>query len=136
VEIRLISFLTVLTRLLRIVLRSLRDPEFRGLFFLVILLLFAGTFFYSHAEGWSLLDSLYFSVITLTTVGYGDLHPTTDVSKVFTILYIFIGLGIILAFLNAVGQRALERHRIKENPEDTAQSTREDVTRTGSRKRD
>jgi voltage-gated potassium channel len=132
----LIAFLTVLTRLLRIIFRSWGDPEFRGLFFLVILVLFGGTFFYSYAEGWSLLDSLYFSVITLTTVGYGDLHPTTAASKIFTILYIFIGLGIILAFLNAVGQRALERHRIEENPDDTAQSTREDAAKTGPLERD
>lgn len=132
----MIAFLTVLTRLFRIIFRSWRDPEFRGLFFLVILLLFVGTLFYSRAEGWGLLDSLYFSVTTLTTVGYGDLHPTTGVSKVFTILYIFIGLGIILAFLNAVGQRALKRQRIEENPEAAARSTRESATKTGPREPD
>ena len=100
------------------------------------ILLLGGTVFYSRFEGWSPLDSLYFSVITLTTVGYGDLHPTTAASKVFTILYIFIGLGIILAFLNAVGRRALERHKIQDRPEDTAVSSPEDVTRTGSRGRE
>ena len=132
----MIAFLTVLARLFRIIHRSWRDPEFRGLFLLVILLLVGGTIFYSQAEGWSLLDSLYFSVITLTTVGYGDLYPTTAASKVFTILYVFIGLGIILAFLNAVGERALERHRIKDSPKDKTQSTREDAARTGSRERE
>ncbi len=122
----MIAFLTVLARLCRIMLRSWRDPEFRGLFFLVFFLLFGGAVFYSRVEGWSPLDALYFSVITLTTVGYGDLYPTTAASKVFTILYIFIGLGIILAFLNAVGRRALERHRIKDRPEDTSESTQTD----------
>lgn len=114
----MVAFLEVLTRLFRIIYRSWKDPEFRGMFFLVILLLLAGTAFYSRAEGWSPLDSLYFSVTTLTTVGYGDLHPTTAASKVFTILYVFIGLGIILAFLNAVGQRALERHGARYRAED------------------
>jgi hypothetical protein len=131
-----VAFLTVLARLFRIIHRSWRDPEFRGLFFLVGILLLGGTVFYSRFEGWSPLDSLYFSVITLTTVGYGDLHPTTAASKVFTILYIFIGLGIILAFLNAVGRRALERHKIQDRPEDTAVSGPEDVARTGSRERE
>jgi hypothetical protein len=131
-----IAFLTVLARLFRIIRRSWRDPEFRGLFFIVGLLLLGGTIFYSRIEGWSPLDSLYFSVITLTTVGYGDLYPTTAASKVFTILYIFIGLGIILAFLNAVGQRALERHRINDRPEDATEPTQEDATKTGSRKRE
>jgi voltage-gated potassium channel len=128
-----ITFLTVLARLFRIILRSWRDPEFRGLFFLVFFLLLGGTVFYSRVEGWSPLDSLYFSVITLTTVGYGDLYPTTAASKVFTVLYIFIGLGIILAFLNAVGRRALERHGMKDRPEDTTESNLEDATKSGSR---
>ncbi|MBA2712305.1 MAG: two pore domain potassium channel family protein [Rubrobacteraceae bacterium] len=132
----MIAFLTVLARLFQIIYRSWRDPEFRGLFFLVILLLLGGTIFYSRVEGWTLLDSLYFSVITLTTIGYGDLYPTTAASKVFTILYIFIGLGIILAFLNAVGQRALERHRTEDGPEDTIGSNPEDAAKTGSRERE
>ncbi len=132
----MIAFSTVLVRLFRIIHRSWRDPEFRGLFFLVALLLLAGTVFYSRTEGWSLLDSLYFSVITLTTVGYGDLHPSTAASKVFTILYIFVGLGVILAFLNAVGQRALARHGKMDRPKDTTESTQEDATEPGSRKRE
>ncbi len=71
--------------------------------------LLTGTLFYRQTEGWSLLDSFYFSVVTLTTVGYGDLSPTTAAGKVFTILYIFVGLGIVLGFVNAVAERSLER---------------------------
>lgn len=58
------------------------------------LLLIIGTLFYSFQEGWSYLDSFYFSVVTLATVGYGDLHPTTPASKLFTIAFIFIGVGL------------------------------------------
>lgn len=61
---------------------------------ILFLLLSAGTLFYSHSEKWSYLDSLYFSVITLATVGYGDLHPTNSASKIFTIFYIFFGVGL------------------------------------------
>ena len=53
--------------------RSFREPEFRGLFILVVVTLAAGTLFYWRVKGWSLLDAFYFSSITLTTVGYGDL---------------------------------------------------------------
>ncbi|CAN5690981.1 potassium channel family protein [soil metagenome] len=104
----MIAFLTVLLRFVRTIWQSLKDPKFRALFFLVIVTLVAGTLFYRQTEGWSLLDSLYFSVITLTTVGYGDLSPSTGASKVFTIFYIFVGIGIILGFVNAIAERSLQ----------------------------
>ena len=86
-------------------LRTLyRNPDTRGLLYLVALILFTGTLFYHFVEGWRWLDSLYFSVITLTTVGYGDFAPQTDAGKLFTIVYIFIGLGILAGFITAVAQ--------------------------------
>ena len=103
----MIPFLTVLIRFVRTIWQSLKDPKFQALFFLVIVTLTAGTLFYRQAEGWSLLDSLYFSVITLTTVGYGDLSPSTASAKTFTIFYIFVGVGIILGFVNVIAERSL-----------------------------
>lgn len=50
--------------------------------------LLTGTVVYHLLEDWSWVDSLYFSVVTLTTVGYGDLSPTTDLSKLFTVVYL------------------------------------------------
>ena len=86
-------------RLFRGVRDGLKEPEFRGLFWSVLFVLLGGTWFYHQIEGWSWLDSLYFSVITLTTVGYGDLSPQTAVGKIFTIIYIIIGLGILSSFI-------------------------------------
>jgi voltage-gated potassium channel len=66
--------------------------------------------------GWSPLEALYVSVVTLTTVGYGDLTPSTVVvGKVFTILYILMGIGIILGFVNAVAEHWME-HRKERDP--------------------
>lgn len=78
-------------RFARAVRRGLRDPEFRPLCALVVLTLAAGTIFYCEVEQWSLLDSFYFSAITLATVGYGDLAPTTAAGKLFTVFYVFAG---------------------------------------------
>ena len=100
------SFIASFWRFAGSILRGLRDPEFRGLVFFVLVILIVGTTFYHHFEGWRWLDSFYFSSISLTTVGYGDLAPKTDIGKIFTVVYIFSGVGVILGFLNAVAKHA------------------------------
>ncbi len=104
-----IPFVWVLIRFFRALWQSLKDPEFQALFLLVVTMLASGALFYRQVEGWSLLDSLYFSVITLTTVGYGDFSPSTTAGKIFTMFYIFVGIGIILGFVNAVAERSMEQ---------------------------
>jgi voltage-gated potassium channel Kch len=62
-------------------------------------------------EGWSLLDSLYFSVVTIATVGYGDLAPRTTLGKIFTIGYIFVGIGIFVSAATSIAQAAIRSRR-------------------------
>mmetsp|Transcript_26716 Transcript_26716/g.50525 ORF Transcript_26716/g.50525 Transcript_26716/m.50525 type:complete len:657 (+) Transcript_26716:400-2370(+) len=62
-----------------------------------------GWLFYSFVEGWSFVQCLYFSVVTLTTTGYGDLHPTNNVSKLFTCMFAFCGIGVITSALGLIG---------------------------------
>ncbi len=76
----------------------LGEPEGRVLAASALTALTVGTAVYTILEGWSPLDSLYFSVVSLATVGFGDLHPTTDVAKLFTIGYIFTRIGILAGF--------------------------------------
>ena len=66
------------------------------------ILLLVGTIFFNQVEGWSYVDSFYFSTITLTTIGYGDLVPTHDHSKAFTSLYALLGVGVMLYILSSV----------------------------------
>ena len=86
-----------------------RDPKTRVLLVWVAILLGVGTIFYSLTEGWNVVDAFYFSVITLTTVGFGDFSPTTTVGKLFTVVYIFWGLSIIVAFANTLIKKHAER---------------------------
>ncbi len=104
------SLFLTLARFIRAFGHGLKDAEFRALLFVLASLLVSGTIFYSTVEGWGILDSLYFSVITLATVGFGDLHPTTPLSKVFTMVYIVLGVGVFIAFITKVtGQETRRR---------------------------
>lgn len=75
----------------------------------VLLTLVTGTLFYHFVEGWRILDSAYFSVITLTTIGYGDFAPQTDIGKLFTIFYAFTGVGLLATYLQLRARRRLVR---------------------------
>jgi len=68
-----------------------------------------GTIFYSAVERWSVVDAFYFSVTTLTTVGLGDLTPKTTIGKLFTLIYIFAGLSIIVGFIETMAKETLRR---------------------------
>ena len=80
----------------------LKDKSYRSLLLTTNFLIGLGTVIYHFVEGWSWLDSLYFSVITLTTIGYGDFSPQTDLGKIFTLLYIVVGVALILGFFNSL----------------------------------
>ena len=112
---QMLSFLITLMRFCKGITRALKTSEFQVLFSLTVVTLLSGTIFYHFQEKWSWLDSLYFSVITLTTVGYGDFSPATGLAKVFTIIYIFIGLGILLGFINAISEQVIQEEKKKLN---------------------
>jgi voltage-gated potassium channel len=100
---RMVQFFLTLQRLVRgIAAAWRRDPQFRSLAVLVVVTLLSGTFFYRAVEGWSTVDAFYFGVTTLTTVGLGDVAPSTTFGKLFPALYIFAGLGLIAGFVNTV----------------------------------
>ena len=71
-------------------------PKLRNLFFLTMLFIVLGSVLFSILEGWGLIDSLYFTVSTMTTVGYGDLVPTHDVSKLVATGYMVLTVPLIL----------------------------------------
>jgi Ion channel len=68
-----------------------------------------GTIFYWRFEDWTVVQALYFSVVTLTTVGFGDFAPTTAGTQIFTIIYILTGLGVLVALLSSVAQQYLKQ---------------------------
>jgi len=75
----------------------------------VILLafLFVGAIFYTILEDWSFTDAFYFCAVSLATVGYGDLTPDTTTMKIFTILYIYIGIAFVASALGQLVGRTV-----------------------------
>lgn len=57
-------------------------------------LVVVGTAGYALVEGWSLVDSLYMTVITVTTIGFGEVRPLSEAGRAFTIVYILLGVVI------------------------------------------
>jgi hypothetical protein len=97
--------LVVVFRGLAALYAILRDPLYRALVRRVAVLFAAGTIFYSLFEGWNLLDAFWFSVATLLTASFANLFPTTALTKIFTILYAIVGVGVLLSFVAAVARR-------------------------------
>lgn len=110
----MISFFVNLLRLIEYTYLGLkRDAEFKSLMIFIIVLLAGSTVFYSSIEDWTVIDSLYFSVMMMSTIGYGDFVPTTTFSKVFTIIYTILSIGSFVLFtakiVNVVLSRRLEK---------------------------
>ncbi|WP_339290919.1 potassium channel family protein [Paenibacillus sp. FSL W8-0187] len=99
----MISFLLTLKRLFSGLFRAFKQRYFVALFVLIVIMLISGTMFYTRQEGLSVLDALYFCVVTLSTVGHPDFVPQTPLGKTFTMVYIVVGTGL---FLGMAGQLA------------------------------
>lgn len=75
---------------------------------LAILLILCGTAGYMIIEGWRMIDALYMTIITLTTVGYGEVYRLSDAGHVYTIVLIITGVGFFLYVIGAVIQFMVE----------------------------
>lgn len=78
---------------------------------LALVTLVSGTVFYRNVEGWSWIDALYFSVATVSTVGYGDFVPQTTFGKFFTAIYIVVGVGVFVLFFTQLARAMIESQK-------------------------
>lgn len=78
-------------------------------FGLIVFVIFAGWMGMLFIEGWNVGDSFYWSVVTMTTVGFGDIVPTSNAGKVFTMLYGLVGCAVLANGLNSLVAYPLTR---------------------------
>ena len=83
---------------------ALSDQSVKGTLIFALGMVFWAAAVYHFVEGWTWLDSIYFSVVTISTVGYGDFSPETVAGKIFTVFYVVIGLGIFVTAVTTVAK--------------------------------
>jgi voltage-gated potassium channel len=82
-------------------------PMVMGFFSLFLVFLY-GIFIYTFLEGWSLLDSFYQVIITLSTVGFGEIHQLSDQGRLHTSILICLGVGCFAYLIGSITQYLVE----------------------------
>lgn len=75
---------------------------------IIVIIMASGAWFYHWSEGWTWIDAFYFTAMTITTVGYGDLVPTHDVSKIVTSVYGLISIPVTVFVFGVIMENYLE----------------------------
>ena len=92
------------------------NKKFLVIIYFMFLLLFGSIGFYIlGGEEWSWIDSIYMTVITLSTVGYGEVHPLTDAAKVLSILIIIFGVTGIGVLIRTFREEFIQIDQYRKN---------------------
>jgi len=76
----------------------------------LVIIIVAGVIGYVVIEGWSFIDAIYMTIITITTVGYAEVHPLTTTGRIFSLFLIAGGVGGALYALSGIAGYILEGH--------------------------
>jgi len=90
---------------------------------ILVVFLLGGACIFSAVEKWKWVNSLYFCVVSLSTVGYGDETPTTNAMKIFTVVYIYVGIAFVASIVGKlVGKAVTKGHgtTVDESEEESA----------------
>ena len=98
----------------------------------VLLYLAGGPLFYSLYEEWHFVDALYFVIVTIGTVGYGDILPSDNTSKLFTVAYVIVGVILLTASVGNYIAEAAEALAKKEKGEQEVEAAAQGKQNTAS----
>ena len=88
--------------------------KFYTTIFLLFALVFVGVIGFKIVSDYSWIDAFYMTIITITTVGFGEVHPLDDTAKIFTILLILAGVVILGYALSIITEYILSKNTIEE----------------------
>ncbi|OCS83078.1 potassium channel family protein [Caryophanon tenue] len=104
----MVSFLLTAVRLLRALGVAIKEKVFLSLLTTLLLINMSGVLFYTSVEGWSYVDAIYFSWISLIPtsidIGYA---PVTTFGKIFTMMYLVVGVGLMISLLAMIAKAVL-----------------------------
>ncbi len=101
----MISFILTVKRFIEAFFKAFKEPVFFSLFTTLFFIILSGTLFYTNKEGWEVLDAIYFCVVSLIPTGVDtNLSPSTDLGKVFTMIYLTVGTGVMFITLLTLGK--------------------------------
>lgn len=80
----------------------------KHLIFIFVLIVSIGTSGYMVIEKWNILDSLYMTIITLTTTGFSEVHPLSEMGRLFTVLILLAGVGLLTYIATSITKIFME----------------------------
>lgn len=102
----------------------------------IILIVIIGTLSFHFVEGWGLFDSFYFTAVTMSTIGYGDMAPLTHGGKIISIIYGFMGAPLFIGLTWLIFQTRFQKlikhsmhayHREVKETEELALQNQKDI---------
>jgi voltage-gated potassium channel len=76
----------------------------------LLLLIIGGTVLFHSLEDYTIIQSFYFTVTTMTTVGFGDIVPTNDTTRLAVSLYILVSVSLYISLATHFGPHYLQYH--------------------------
>lgn len=104
----MISFILTAKRLLSALLVAVKNKLFLSLITTLLLINLSGVLFYTKIEGWTYLNAIYFSWVSLIPSGIDiGFSPETDLGKIFTMMYLVVGVGVMIGLLTLIAKAVI-----------------------------
>ena len=85
------------------------------LYFIFLVVFGSVGFYILGGENWSWIDSIYMTVITLSTVGFGEVHPLTDSGKILSVFIIIFGVTGIGVLIRTFSEEFIQIDKFRKN---------------------